>query len=167
MRPHVGSQREADQIGALMGGSWLLTSSSVPTDDEAAAWVGQHRWDVINEATTETDAERALHALMGIVINGEGGDRASIADRIDAVRMTSSKQHAQALAWFGLRVHDDGRRLFIASTNENRARELKATPWASDLVGLMRQLPGTVRDTQRIDGSGPRKGVTINLPLEP
>lgn len=167
MRPHVGSQREADQIGALMGGSWLLTSSSVPTDDEAAAWVGQHRWDVVNEATTETDAERALHALLGIVIQGDSGERASIADRIQAVRHGADKRHAQALAWFGLRVHDDGRRLFIASTNENRARELKATPWASDLVGLMRQLPGTVKDTQRIDGSGPRKGVTINLPLDP
>lgn len=164
MRPLVTSQREADQIGALMAGSWLLTSSRVPTADEAGAWVDQYRWDVINEATTETDAERALHALLGIVIQGDGGDRASIADRIEAVRHGNDQRHAKTLAWFGLRVHDDGRRLFIASTNENRARELKATPWASDLVGLMRQLPGTVKDTQRVDGSGARKGVTINLP---
>lgn len=160
--PHVSGRREADQLGAMLAGAWCLEASKPPTADEAAAMVAQHDWASILDAASETDAERARNALLGIITMGD--TRASVSDRLEALRgpLNDRGDHAQVLGWYGLRVMDDGA-LFVAHTNENRAAALRGTPWATDLTGLLRQLPGTQTGQARVNGTT-TKGVVITVP---
>lgn len=161
--PHVTGRREADQLGALLAGAWCLASSRPPTADEAAAYVAATDWTMALDASSETDAERARAALLGIITQGDA--RASVSDRLEALRapLADKGDHVQVLGWYGLRLLEDGR-LFVSHTNENRAAALRHTPWATDLTGLLRQLPATTSGQARVNG-GTSKGVCIALPI--
>lgn len=159
--PHVAGRREADQLGALMAGAWCLQSDDVPTPDEAAQWVSYYDWVSVLDGASETDAERARAALLGIITHGE--ERATIADRIAWVMggHVDTAEHQRVLGWFGLRVIDG--RLFVSHTNENRTGALRQTSYAADLTGLLKQLPGTVAHQARVNGATV-KGVLIETP---
>lgn len=160
--PYTAGRREADQLGALLAGAWCLQASRPPTADEAAASVAAYDWTTVLDGSSETDAERARSALLGIITQGEG--RASVADRVEAVRnpFGHNEEHVRVLGWYGLRLLEDGR-LFVAHTNENRTNALRQTPWATDLTGLLRQLPGTTTGQARVNGAT-TKGVCLALP---
>lgn len=162
MMQHVTTRREADQLGALMAGAWLLQSSAIPTADEAAAWVGAHQWDTVHDAAQETDAEQALASLLGLVVQGDR-DRASIADRIAIIDRTTGDTQAEqerVLAWYGLRRLGP-RQLFVAHTCDLRREAMKHTAYA-DVTGLLRQLPGTVKNKQSTIAGKNHKGVIID-----
>jgi putative DNA primase/helicase len=163
LRHILGNQREADQIGALMSGAWLLQSSSIPTESEAQVWVGRYDWLKINEAAHETDAERARSSLWGMMTMGDGGERATVADRIAAIMepMSADKnKHAKVLAWYGLRVFPEGW-LFVSNRNDLRRAALKDTGFV-EVAELFRQLAGNQRSSQRVNGETHR-GVLIPL----
>lgn len=153
----ASSQREADQLGALMAGSWLMCQSRVPTRDEAASWCGEHRWAQVLEKDDETDGEKALRTLLDLPTQGDG-DRASVRDRLHAIAMhvpgsEIAERHGRVLAWFGLRLMPDGS-LFVSRTNENRKAAMKHTPYGADLVSFLRQIPGAQLSQQRIAREG-------------
>lgn len=154
---NVSGQREADQLGALMAGSWLMCQSTIPTQDEASEWCGHHAWAKVLEKDTETDGEKALRTLLDIPIQGDG-DRASVRDRLHIIAThvqgsEVSERHSRVLAWFGLRLMPDGS-LFVAKTNENRKAAMKQTPYGADLVSFLRQVPGAKLAQQRIAREG-------------
>lgn len=123
------------------------------------AWVFGRMEFSKQDCSSETDAERARNALLGIITQGD--ERASVSDRIEAIRAgIDSGSHATVLAWYGLRVFPEG--LFVAHTNENRAGALRNTPWATDLTGLLRQLPGTTSGQARVGGQT-SKGVIVTV----
>lgn len=153
----VSGQREADQLGALMAGSWLMCRSRVPTEAESLDWCGHHAWASVLEKDTETDAEKALRTLLDLPIQGDG-DRASVRDRLHAIASHTpgseiAERHSRVLAWFGLRLMPDGT-LFVAKTNENRKAAMKAMPYGADLVSFLRQVPGAQLSQQRIAREG-------------
>lgn len=159
----VGNRREADQLGALMAGAWLLRASHVPDAQEASAWVGRHDWARVNDMAHETDAERARSSLLGMMTIGDG-DRATVADRVSAIRepMGAGKEaHEKVLAWYGLRVFDNGW-LFVSNRNDLRRSALKDTGFG-EVADLFRQLKGHSKTSQRIAGETHR-GIFIPLP---
>jgi len=160
----VRDRREADQIGALMGGAWLMQASRVPTDQEASEWVGSQSWSEVFDRDEETDAEKALGALLGLVVVGDG-DRASIADRIAAIDRSIgdiASTHERVLAWYGIR-RINPRQAFIAYTCDLRKEALKHTLYP-DVAGLLKQLPGAERNRQAQIAGKNCKGVVINYP---
>jgi putative DNA primase/helicase len=162
LRTMLGNQREADQIGALMSGAWLLQSSHVPTQEEAQAWVSRHDWAKLNEAAHDTDAERARSSLWGMMTMGDAGERATVADRIAAILdpMGDKSKHQKVLAWYGLRVFPEGW-LFVSNRNDLRRAALKDTGFV-EVAELFRQLAGNQRSSQRVNGETHR-GVIIPL----
>ncbi len=166
MASEVPTKREADQLGTLMAGAWLLQSSAVPTPEQAEGWVVGRGWDTLNDNAQESDADRALGALLGLVIQGDR-DKASVMDRIEEIKTLNSdlaKAHQRALGWYGLRYmpHD---KLFVATTNEARQAALKDTAYWRDLGGLLSQLAGTEKSVVRVAGQSQR-GVIVRLAPE-
>ena len=154
-------QRDADQLGALLGGAWLMQYSRIPSEQEATEWVGTQSWSEVFERDEETDADKALAALLGLVIVGDG-DRASVADRIEKIDRTTGETQAEqqrVLGWYGLRRLDQ-HRLFVAYTCDLRREAMKHTLYP-DVAGLLKQLPSAERNRQAIIAGKNCKGVII------
>jgi hypothetical protein len=166
MATQVPTKREADQLGTLMAGAWLIQSSFMPTQEQAEGWVVGRGWDTLNDTAQESDADRALGALLGLIIQGDK-DKASVMDRIEEIKTLNSdlaKAHQRALGWYGLRYMPQGK-LFVATTNEARQAALKDTAYWRDLSGLLSQLAGTEKAVVRVAGQSQR-GVIVRLAPE-
>lgn len=161
--PMVQNTREADQLGTLMAGAWMLQASHVPSDDEAREYLEPWAWDEVNEAAQDSDSERALDALLNLRINAADGLR-RVLDRIldvknqrDPGRVSSLTLAAYGLSWKA------GEQLFVCHNNTNLCAEFAKTPYR-DLGGLLASLPGVTKSKQKCGGPTTKHGLLVPLP---
>lgn len=173
---YFGTQRDGDQYGTLLAGAYSLAHSGLATEAEAREWLDRYDWSEIYEMAEGDQSRKALGALLSSIIQDEKGNRMTIGEAVAGVRrgpMWESEESASAddkntiLMRYGLRSHKD--RLFIANENLNRAKLLEDTPYAADLVGLLKRLPGAQSGRGvkpvRFPGQGTQRGFTIPLSL--
>ena len=163
-----GNQRDGDQYGTLMAGYWSLVQPEAATREQARAEFEAVDWTDVVQNIAEDQNTRALDALMSLLVQTPDGTRMSMADIVeklsDRFNMPSASDEQdlrRTLGWYGLRLEDDG--LFVATNSENRTRALAHTPFATDLIGLLRRMPGvTPHGPVRLGGKLSR-GIMIPL----
>lgn len=163
IKPMVQNTREADQLGALMAGAWMLQASHVPSHDEAKEYLEPWAWDEVNEAAQDSDSERALDALLNLRLNASDGLR-RVLDRLLDVKHARDPGRVSALtlAAYGL-SWKAGEQLFVCHNNANLCHEFAKTPYR-DLGGLLASLPGVTKSKQKCGGPTTKHGLLVPLP---
>lgn len=149
-----GEQRMGDQIGAMLGGLWLITNDGIPTPEQARQGIMSLAWGDQQDLLSESSDEKAcLLAILEAHIRVDGdrwrGD-ASIGELVNFVISGASadspggimvSEAKRALGMYGLRV--DGKNLLVSNTNGMLARKVMAnTPWPMGWGKLLARLPG-------------------------
>ena len=150
-------RRMGDQIGAMLGGVWLLTENGVPTEAEATRRVGMMRWEDQTETLAEaSDEEACLAAIMSahVRVDGDGWHgEASISSLIHEVRFPhTSEEHftdrdaKRTLAMYGIRVDLDAGFLYVSNSDSMLQRKIMAhTPWPQGWGRLLARLQGATK----------------------
>lgn len=129
-----GSARSGDQIGPLLAGAFLLTSTRQVTLDEAKSWIAAQEWSW-HEGNDDgqSDSHRCLAHMMAARVrydvDGQGRE-SSLGELVErAVRGTGdTEQKAKdALKGYGIKVSDG--RLLIANQSSPLKRIMADTPW--------------------------------------
>jgi putative DNA primase/helicase len=128
-----GNKRSGDQIGPMLAGAYLLTSTQVVTIDVARAWIAKQNWDWHTASYDDSDAAKLITHIMTsrIRYDHEGMNReATIGDLVQHAMHPSDiqgKAADKALRSYGIRVRD--KELLIANSAPNMRRLLRETPY--------------------------------------
>lgn len=180
------SRRNADQLGALLGGWWSLTHDVAPTEDDIRESLRDFELDDLQPDAADTnDEEQLLRYLIqrkvrcdlpGRVTRGDPRNwaamdldmrmtDATIGELIDnaANGEGAIKEYSDAvLQRHGMRAIKSG--LFISNKHAELQTLLNGTQWAADWGQYVRRLTKTKPDTQRLVGFV-TKGNTVNYEL--
>ena len=135
-----GNKRSGDQIGPMLAGAFMLTTTKEVTMEDATSWISKQNWDWHTATYDDSDASKLITYIMtarvrydhlGMNREATVGDLVSKAnDKLDEQRFTADK----ALRSYGLRVKDG--MLMIANQAPQLRRLLSDTPyvpWARTL----------------------------------
>jgi putative DNA primase/helicase len=171
-----GDRRMGDQIGAMLGGVWLLTEDGVPTEAEATRRVGMMRWDdQIDTLAEASDEEACLAAILSahVRVDGDGWHgEASIAGLINEVRFPgasdqhfSEKDAKRTLGMYGIRVEIGTDSVLVSNTNGMLQRKIMAhTPWPHGWGKLLGRVTGAKKRDTVVEIAGCKSRVTA-VPL--
>jgi putative DNA primase/helicase len=146
------SQREGDQYGTLLAGTWALYNSRVATVEDAYHMIDGHDWNPYRENNEAPDEQRCIQTILEHQIRVEA-DRATFTRTIGelleiAASITPSMDIPPGLAEahlgrIGIRV--DGPQLLISNTAQGIAKILSDTPWANCWATVLSRLPAAQR----------------------
>lgn len=146
-----GDQRMGDQLGALLGGAWLLMADGVPTPEQAQRMLDRLDLFEQREQVAEASDEQAcLCAILESQVRVDGAEWHGEATIGELVRYVSDGEKGppvspddarRTLAMYGLRVMD-GRSLLVSNTNGMLERKIMAhTSWPRGWGRLLARLP--------------------------
>lgn len=142
---HFGTAREGDQYGALLAGAWCLTHDRAPTVGEASAEIASYDWtDFQGGKVEEQDDLLATFLGRSVLVHGNRVTVGKLVARADAqivagIDMDPVAANAE-LHNFGMKVKDGF--LWIHPRNEELARLMRETRFATDLRGRLLRVPG-------------------------
>ena len=135
-----GNKRSGDQIGPMLAGAYMLTTTREVTLAKATEWIGKQDWDWHTASYDDSDASKLVTHIMtarvrydhaGMTREATVGDLVGVAnDPHDENRPSADK----ALRQYGIRVKDG--MLCIANQAPQLKRLLSDTPynpWARTL----------------------------------
>ena len=148
---HLDSQRLGDQFGILLAGAWALTSSHVPTPQQAYDMVRAAEWDSPGGGGDQRgpDEEQCLQRILSHQIAVYGArdhvpvpiaELAAVAAQISPPNGFSSDDAERSLRWTGIAI-TQAHELVISNTHPRIARILDATPWSNCWSTMLRRLP--------------------------
>lgn len=164
------SQRNGDQIGALLAGAWCLRNSAAPTFADAERVISEIDWS--ERKTTHVEEEVSLIAtLVATPVNVGGGMRMTIGDLIEYAagmgddQIMTWKNAAHQLQMYGIKVFQyEGVAKFHTANRELLAL-MEGTKFSTGFHDRMRRIEGADTmsgKTFRI-GKAARNGVAIPL----
>lgn len=167
------NQRDGDQYGTLLAGTWSLLSSRIATEAEALALINKYDWSEHRESNDMDEGQRALSTLMEAHIRVAGGDMtvyelvsAACGRATDATHLTPEKADA-FLQRHGMLAKMGPTRLLLSNTSTELKKLVAGTPFEADLRGMLLRVEGATRN----DGKPQRfSGVLskcITIPLDP
>ena len=129
-----GSARSGDQIGPLLAGAFMLTSTRQVTLQEAKSWIAAQEWSW-HEGNDDgqSDSHRCLAHMMAARVRYDVSGAAresSLGELVErAVRDIGDPQQTakDALKGYGIKVSDG--RLYIANQSSPLKRIMADTPW--------------------------------------
>ena len=151
---HFGNQRTGDQYGTLLAGAWCLTSSRVPTMQEAADAIAGFDWNEYTESSKGNDSERALRTLLDSRVRTSSGMEFTVFELVDRMAdielvprssgespacQMDAHQCQAALQRYGMKVIK--KQLMLASSSEALGRLFNGTQFAADYRGLLSRVP--------------------------
>lgn len=141
-----GTQRQGDQYGTLMAGTWCLQRSTVATEAEALAMINAYDWTDHTESTGGLgDPEKALAAIMESKIKVAGMDMtvfeivSEAAGRQTAANTVGEATCHDILRRNGIRI--EGKEMLFGVNTVSLRALAKDTPYATDLRGQLLRLP--------------------------
>lgn len=164
------SQRNGDQIGALLAGAWCLRNSTAPTFEDAERVISEIDWT--ERKTTHVEEEVSLIAtLVATPVNVGGGMRMTIGDLIE---YAAGMSDCEAMTWknanhqlqmFGIKVFPIDGVVKFHTANRELLTLIEGTKFSTGFHDRMRRIDGS--DTMsgkpfRI-GKASRNGVAIPL----
>ncbi|BCP56223.1 hypothetical protein K32_48400 [Kaistia sp. 32K] len=172
---HFGTQRQGDQFGTLLAGSWCLQKSYVPSDAEAMVLIRGYRWDEHVEDNDQDDASRAIEALLGAklrVKSSSGADEHTVYELIRECspmhrhNLIEPKTADDTLRRHGIRVELATNELWFGTGVSNLVKLVKDMPFVTDLRGQLLRVKGA----KRVNGSKKFNGAdskVVSIPVEP
>jgi putative DNA primase/helicase len=161
-----GSMREGDQYGALLAGAWSLISTQVATLEQARAMIARYDWSEYLEGSETEESDKALAALMTSLIRVKSQD-VSVFELIQRAaksesgfRDVSPAEADANLTRHGLRIEWGGSptratAVLVADSHTELKRLMEPTPYAADLKGQLRRLPGAAKTEKKVRFNGP------------
>jgi len=165
-----GTQRQGDQYGTLLAGTWSLTSSKVASDAEALAMINSYDWtDHTDVSGGPGDPEKALAAIMEAKIRVANSDVTVHEILSEAVgHQVSSTVIGVPLCMDilrrnGIMIEDKAILFGVRSTNLNAL--VKDTAYVTDLRGQLSRLPGATNYGNRTRKYAGTNSKVITVPL--
>ncbi len=131
-------RRAADQIGAMLAGLYLLSSTAAVDHDKAVAWIRAHDWTTHTAIAEQSDPERLIMfiatKIIRYVFNGTNRE-ATIGTLIQRALgrskdcLTPDQDAENILRTYGIWPKAEG--VLIANKSPNLENLLKDTPWHS------------------------------------
>ena len=146
--PHLGQQRDADQIGALLAGAFSLTSRERVDAAFASEWCAKQDWSTWRATDADADETRCLAHLLDALVMAElfsGGpaSRVSVGELIqiaaDTQAMAQDKAE-RALLRHGMAIRDGY--LDVSNSHQELARIFDNTPWARKWRDQLQRITG-------------------------
>lgn len=127
------SRRAADQIGPMLAGLYLLTSTKRVDYETAVKWIRKHDWTQHTAIAEQSDPERLITHLCTSIVKYNGREMAVgelVSRAHHALREYEGDQHYSAfLRSIGIWVRPDG--VLFANKSPPIERLLKDTAWVS------------------------------------
>ena len=129
-----GNQRQGDQLGPMLAGCYMLTTTRQITRDQADAWIAEKDWGWHDAQQDMTDAEKLVMHIMAARVRFDSmgrGMESSIGElvsRANDIGDTEQKTADAALRGYGLKI--DGDWLLVANTSPQMSKILRDTPWS-------------------------------------
>lgn len=127
------NKRAGDQIGPMLAGAYLLTSTKKADPDMARDWIAKQDWQWHTSINEESDSyklvthimtQRVRYDSLGVSRESAIGDLVALAaDKHDG----NSDGADHALRTYGLRVHGD--ELLVSNSSPNLRKILADTPY--------------------------------------
>lgn len=158
------SQREGDQYGTLLAGTWSLFNSRVATVADAYQMIDEHDWKPYRENNEAPDEQRCIQTILQHQVRVESDDRTcnrtlgelveiSMHHRMDSE--VTTRQALDALGRHGLKVQEEAKTLVVSNTAQAIGTILRDTPWGSGWATVLSRLPGAQRiAATRFSGAG-------------
>ncbi len=184
IRAHFGDARIADQLGTLLAGFWLLTTSKVIDDEHATQLIAAYlpaMEELQADSGAVKDEEGVLEQILTQIVPAEGGDGRKFDRRIHELLLmaTDTQSDGQisdkladlALRRYGLRVdrpyEEEGYEWRLFVTNDPQLnRWFRDTQWSEGWYRQLERLVGAKKGSMRFHKGprGTRRG--ISLPIE-
>ena len=164
-----GSQRDGDQYGTLLAGTWALVSREPVTRAEAEALIDSYDWSEHIENNEVDEAQRAMSALLEAHIRVNGIEltvyelvRCASHEPTEVVDLTPAKANA-ILERHGMKVKDD--RLLLANTSNELKRLLTGSSFEADWRNTLLRVKGADRyNNKSVKFNGaPSKCISLSL----
>lgn len=160
----IGSQRQGDQVGALLAGCYALVSDNLVTPEFAAKWIDEQDWTE-QVATQETpDEVLCLNRILQHVIKTTDTGKVyecSIAEMInlaDSLFDTENSPYRNALMRVGIRF--DHETITIANQHTGIASILSGTQW-SDWARILKRFKGATATDRPVRFAGVKVRGTV------
>jgi putative DNA primase/helicase len=163
-------RRAADQIGAMLAGLFLLTSTKKIVQDQAEDWIRKNDWTSHTAVAEQSDPERLITYIstqtvrykmadlsIGELISRALGDQSSF-DQYQPIEDDACK----FLRSMGIWVRNEG--VLFANKSPPLDRLLRDTPWVS-WSRSMNDIPGATKVEERKFATG-LKSRGVLVPLE-
>lgn len=142
-----GTQRQGDQYGTILGGTWSLMSSKVATEAEALAMISSYDWTEHTEAVGGPgDPERALASIMESTVRVVNTDVTVFEILSEAAGRPCNSLNigpqtcVDILRRNGIRI--EGQTLVFGVNTGSLRALVKNTPYVTDLRGQLSRLAG-------------------------
>jgi len=122
-------RRAADQIGAMLAGLYLLTTTRTISHEKAVEWIKKHDWKMHTAIAEQADPEKLIMTIATRNIRYEDNGR-MIEDTIGSMLQKREKEPVlKALREHGIWPKKDG--IWIANQSPKLQYMLRETPWSS------------------------------------
>lgn len=164
------SQRNGDQIGALLAGAWCLQNSEAPTFEDAERVISSIDWT--ERKTTHVEEEVSLVAtLVASPVNVGSGVRMTIGDLVEYAagmgddQVMTYKSAAHQLQMFGMKVIPAEGMVRIHTANRELLALMEGTKFSTGFHDRVRRIEGadTMSGKPFRIGKASRNGVAIPL----
>jgi hypothetical protein len=171
---HLGNQRDADQIGALLAGAFSLTSGAEISAEAAQEWCAKQDWAAFQTVETERDEARCLAHLMeaNVLADLDSGSmvRTTIAELLRAVYArewtTPAAINARAaLARLGIGARRDG--VDVANAHDELRKIFRETPWGQKWRDQLKRIDGALELSASAINGVSKRAVRLPLPCIP
>lgn len=146
----MGSRRAADQIGPMIAGLYLLTSTKKVNYDKAVEWVKQHDWTLHTAIAEQSDPERLISYISSHQIRYGGSKQKSIGTMIKSALMDDTEA-IETLREIGIWPKPSG--VLIINKSPRLSDILRDTPWVSWQRSLM-DIDGAIKNTAALFSPG-------------
>jgi putative DNA primase/helicase len=167
------SQRQGDQYGTLLAGTWSLMNSRPATIEDAYQLIDANDWEPYREQT-ESDEQRCIQSILQHQVRVESDERICTRTLGELVEISThhrmdnqvtTRQAHDALSRHGLKVNEEQKRLLISHTAKAIAAILRETAWGNGWSTVLSRLPGAERVAAvRFSGAG-AVSRAISLPI--
>ena len=161
----LGDRRAADQIGAMLGGLFLLHSVNEISLDKAKEWIETQDWQFHTAIDEKKDHERLLEYLCTREIR-MGQEYKSVGELIKlSLRKFDQKaeKHMDALRRIGIWPKEEG--VYFANRSEPISEMLRAQPWSANWKSSLLNFDGSSRADMRTFAPGLRQRAVV-VPLQ-
>lgn len=145
-RKVIKGARAADQVSAMLAGTYLLHSTQLITADKAEEWIRKYDWTEHTSIAAKTDPERLLHHLATSLVRVPWLQRdvsigTLIVCALEKDETIDKDQARNLLKNYSISARPEG--IDIGTKNHNMTRLLKETEWANNYKKMLQKLGGT------------------------
>lgn len=165
-----GTQREGDQYGSLLAGTWSLFNTQVATPLDAEHLINSFTWEEHRDTADTDESLQALAALMGSRLRAPKGQEYTVHELAAAacgkpvLDVEIDKLHAKTiLQRYGMVIKDES--MLLSNSSHELRVLMSGTTFAADWRGVLLRTPGADRNDNRVAKFNGVASKCIRIPL--